>query len=148
MPNILISTFIPGKDPQAIWQQFDNNLLEKANPPWVSAELMRYDGNQVDDQVHLRINLVLFKQDWVSVITHYHEDENGYDFIDEGKQLPFFLKSWQHHHVIRKEGGGTTIIDDIRFNTGTWLTDLLFYPLLYMQFWYRKPVYKKYFKNT
>ncbi|PSR04353.1 MAG: hypothetical protein BRD49_05805 [Bacteroidetes bacterium SW_10_40_5] len=131
MPQIYISTFIPGKDPQTIWQQFDNNLLEKANPPWVSAELLRYDGNQVDDQVHLRINLVLLKQDCVSVITHYQEDENGYDFIDEGKQLPFFLKSWQHHHVIRKEGNGSTIIDDINFSTGTWLTDILFYPILY-----------------
>lgn len=146
MKSIYISTFLPGKHFKTIWDQFDNTLLEQANPPWVSAELLRYDGNQEGDEVHLEINLILLKQKWISVITHYQEDEQGYEFIDEGEQLPFFLKSWRHRHLIRQEGNGTEIVDDIRFSTGTWLTDLLLYPALYAQFWYRKPVYKRYFE--
>jgi ligand-binding SRPBCC domain-containing protein len=45
-----------------------------------------------------------------------------------------------------KDDEGTIIIDDITFRTPSILTDYLFYPLLYLQFLYRKPIYKKVFR--
>jgi ligand-binding SRPBCC domain-containing protein len=94
------------------------------------------------------LNFLLFKQEWISHIIESNEDESGFSFIDVGVKLPFFLSSWRHHHIIKKrEDGGSDIIDDIQYTTGTWLTDVLFYPVLYGQFLYRKPVYRKVFSK-
>jgi len=147
MPTIFINSFIPNQKPEAVWEKFDHNLFQKLNPPWISASLLRFDGNEVGDEVHLEINFILFNQKWISEITSNASREGHYEFVDEGKTLPFFLKKWRHRHVIRHQGSGSEIIDDIRFSTGTWLTDLLFYPVLFTQFWYRKPVYKRYFND-
>jgi ligand-binding SRPBCC domain-containing protein len=59
--------------------------------------------------------------------------------------LPFFLSYWQHTHRIRRQGEHTAITDDIQFKTPFLLFDFLMYPVLYAQFLYRKPVYKRLF---
>jgi ligand-binding SRPBCC domain-containing protein len=83
----------------------------------------------------------------VSKITDsYYSVAESY-FIDEGTQLPFFLKYWKHKHRIVKNGSESKIIDEIEFRTPTILTDYIFYPILYLQFLYRKPIYRKIFKN-
>jgi ligand-binding SRPBCC domain-containing protein len=145
MPRLYFATFIPGQSVSAIWKQFDQHLLERLNPPWVSAELVRFDGNQPGDEVHLRLNLLITKQDWISQITDNQSTAETVSFVDEGKQLPFFLKQWQHRHLIRTVSGGAEIVDDIHYSTGTFITDWLLYPALYAQFWYRQPIYRKAF---
>jgi len=67
-------------------------------------------------------------------------------FIDEGTRLPFFLAYWHHRHrLLRAADGSTTIVDDITFQTPSRLTDYFFYPLLWLQFAYRKPIYRRVF---
>ena len=146
MKHIKITTHIPDKSPAEVWENFDRELLDKLNPPWVSAKLLRYDGNNPGDEVHLQLNFILFKQNWISIITDNNSSEGHYEFIDKGRQLPFFLKSWKHRHVITAYNNGTNIVDDIHFSTSNLISDLLLYPVLYLQFWYRKPVYRKVFK--
>ncbi len=85
---------------------------------------------------------------WTSDIIEEHEDENLWYFVDKGVRLPFFLKSWTHRHIVRNAEKGAEIIDDIEYKTGTVLTDILFYPLLFGQFVYRIPIYKKYFRKS
>jgi ligand-binding SRPBCC domain-containing protein len=81
------------------------------------------------------------------LITENEEKAGEIYFIDKGIQLPFFLSYWQHKHIIRQQGKQTSIIDDIRFRTPFFLFDFLLFPVLYGQFLYRKPVYKKYFRS-
>lgn len=127
---------------------FTKQLFVKLNPPFPPVVVKQFDGCIKGDKVVLELNFLLFKQEWVSDIIESVEDENGFSFIDVGVKLPFFLSRWRHHHIIKKrEDGGTTIIDDIDFSTGSLLTDLLFYPILYGQFLYRKPIYRKIFSR-
>jgi ligand-binding SRPBCC domain-containing protein len=127
---------------------FTKELFVKLNPPFPPVVVKQFDGCIKGDKVVLELNFLLFKQEWVSDIIESVEDENGFSFIDVGVKLPFFLSRWRHHHIIKKrEDGGTTIIDDIDFSTGSLLTDLLFYPILYGQFLYRKPIYRKIFSR-
>jgi ligand-binding SRPBCC domain-containing protein len=127
---------------------FTKELFVKLNPPFPPVVVKQFDGCIKGDKVVLELNFLLFKQEWVSDIIDSVEDENGFSFIDVGVKLPFFLSRWRHHHIIKKrEDGGTTIIDDIDFSTGSLLTDLLFYPILYGQFLYRKPIYRKIFSR-
>ncbi len=143
--RLYFATFIPNQNPSGIWEGFDQHLLERLNPPWVSAKLVRYDGNQPGDKVQLALNLLVTKQNWISEITDYQHTPEQIYFVDQGKQLPFFLKQWQHWHLIRAVEGGAEVVDDVRFSTGTLLTDGLLYPALFAQFWYRKPIYLKAF---
>lgn len=127
---------------------FTKDLFVKLNPPFPPVVVKQFDGCIKGDKVVLELNFLFFKQEWVSHIVESVENENGFSFIDVGVKLPFFLSRWRHHHIIEKrEDGGATIIDDIEFSTGTLLTDLLFYPVLYGQFLYRKPIYKKIFSK-
>ena len=127
---------------------FTKDLFVKLNPPFPPVIVKQFDGCIKGDKVVLELNFLFFKQEWVSHIVESVEDENGFSFIDVGVKLPFFLSRWRHHHIIEKRvGGGVAIIDDIEFSTGTLLTDFLFYPVLYGQFLYRKPIYKKIFNK-
>jgi ligand-binding SRPBCC domain-containing protein len=124
---------------------FNEKLFLRLNPPFPPVKLLRFDGCQKDNWVGLELNFLVFKQRWVSEIVESQEDPNGFYFVDVGRKLPFFLSEWRHRHSIREKAGDTEITDHIEFHTGTWLSDCLFYPLLWLQFLYRKPIYRKVF---
>ncbi|WP_266365236.1 SRPBCC family protein [Tellurirhabdus rosea] len=137
----------PVRQPLAqVWAGFDETLFNQLSPPFPPVKALRFDGCQKGDVVHLRLNFLLFGQDWISLITDQQETADEIFFIDEGTKLPFFLSSWRHKHRLIRQGNQTLIADEITYRTpGGLLTDLLFYPLLWAQFAYRKPIYKRSF---
>ena len=128
-----------------VWKGFDLNLFKKLSPPFPPVEVKEFGGCMKGDKVHLQLNFLLFKQDWISDIIDQQTTDLEIFFIDAGNQLPFFLSAWHHKHRLVKNGSGTIIADEITFKTPYLLTDYLFYPLLYLQFLYRKPIYRKVF---
>lgn len=132
---------------RTVMEQFDRDLFERLSPPGADVELLRFDGSHKGDIVHIRMKLLgLIKEDWVSEIVEDGHDENKAWFVDRGSRLPFFLKEWEHHHVVEKVSEHeSVIVDDIRFRSPSLLTDPLLYPVLYAQFAYRRPVYRKFF---
>lgn len=125
---------------------FNDSLFLKLNPPFPPVKLLRFDGSSKGDIVILELNLLLFKQKWVSEITDDHTDEQEFYFIDEGTTLPFFLKKWKHKHRIIRQENGSIIKDEIEYQGPAGILTLLLYPVLYLQFLYRKPVYQKIFQ--
>ena len=130
---------------QTVWKGFDLTLFKKLSPPFPPVEIIEFGGCMKRDKVHLRLNFLLFKQDWISDIIDQQATDQEIFFIDEGSKLPFFLAEWHHKHRMVKDGSGTIIKDEITFKTPTLLTDYIFYPLMYLQFLYRKPIYRKIF---
>lgn len=132
----------------AVWTGFDRALFDQLSPPFPPVDVVRFDGCRAGDVVHLRLNFLLFRQDWISLITSQQAGPDEIYFVDEGTRLPFFLTYWQHRHrLLRDPAGGTVIVDDVMFRTPSWLTDYLMYPLLWLQFAYRKPIYRRVFKK-
>ncbi|MFK7972332.1 MAG: hypothetical protein AB8F95_18320 [Bacteroidia bacterium] len=147
MPRILLKTRVKG-DPASIMARFDKSLFESLSPPGAGVELIRFDGSKTGDQVHVRMSLLLglIKQDWFAEITAHGEDENSSWFVDEGKKLPFFLKKWKHRHIAEAvDEKSSYIIDDIHFKSPFFLLDPFLYPVMWLQFAYRKPIYRKIF---
>lgn len=127
---------------------FTEDLFLKLSPPFPPVKLLQFDGSRTGDVVSLELNFLFFRQTWTSHITHHEETADRFSFIDEGVLLPFFLGSWRHHHIIEAHPEGSVIIDDISFRgRWFWMTPLL-YPLLFLQFAYRKPIYRRYFSGT
>ncbi|MCH7397660.1 hypothetical protein MM236_06655 [Belliella sp. DSM 107340] len=126
---------------------FDETLFTKLSPPFPPVKLLRFDGSSKGDLVTLELNFIFFKQKWTSEITEDRTDEKEFYFIDEGTALPFFLKSWRHKHRIIKSGDSSIIRDEISYSGPFRLMTVLLYPALYLQFLYRKPIYKKLFKK-
>ncbi|MCS5490875.1 SRPBCC family protein [Algoriphagus limi] len=127
---------------------FDESLFKRLSPPFPPVKLLRFDGSKKGDVVSLELNFIFFKQKWTSDITEDHTDEKEFYFIDQGTELPFFLKKWTHkHRVIRKEEG-SIIRDEIEFEGPNFLLTLLLYPALWVQFIYRKPIYRKIFRKA
>ncbi|MEM6830031.1 MAG: hypothetical protein AAF551_05915 [Bacteroidota bacterium] len=125
---------------------FTQELFLRLNPPFPTVSLDKFDGCKKGDKVALILNFIFFKQYWESDIIEDAKDDVTWYFIDRGVKLPFFLKSWTHKHEITQLKNGSLISDDITYSTGTIVTDFLMFPLLYAQFLYRKPIYKKIFK--
>jgi ligand-binding SRPBCC domain-containing protein len=142
--KILISTRIE-QDYLSVKEGFNEKLFLQLSPPFPPVRLLRFDGSATGDIVILELNFLLFKQKWVSEITDDQTDENEFYFIDEGIELPFFLKKWKHKHRILKAGNQSIIRDEIEYQAPLGLMTLLLYPVLLLQFLYRKPIYKKVF---
>ncbi len=142
--RILIPTYV--RQPiEVVWAGFDETLFRKLSPPFPPATLLRFDGSLPGDEVHVELNFFFFKQTWVSLITGQHESPEEIYFVDEGIELPFFLRTWRHKHRIARRGTGSCIIEEIEFRTPFLLMDYLLYPVLYGQFAYRKPIYRRVF---
>ena len=126
---------------------FTESLFAKLAPPFPPVKVLRFDGCKAGDTVDLELNFIFFKQKWTSKITEDHLDAQEFRFVDEGIVLPFFLGKWRHCHRILARPNGSIISDEIYYEgVFFWLTPLL-YPLLWLQFWYRKPIYRRVFRK-
>lgn len=143
--KILIKTQVTARL-QKVIKGFDKSLFLQLAPPFPPINLLRFDGNKKGDTVSLELNMLLFKQQWTSLITHDEESQKHFSFTDEGMRLPFFLKKWKHIHHLETNAHGTLITDEIYFSSGAIITDVLLYPILFIQFLYRKPIYKRIFR--
>lgn len=131
-----------------VWERFDLDLLKTLSPPFPPVKVLRYDGNLTGDTVSFELNVLGLKQRWTSAITDHQIQEDQCYFVDEGTELPFFLKKWRHVHRMERRPNGTLIDDHIEFSTPFFLFDYLMYPVLWAQFAYRKPIYRRYFRLT
>jgi len=105
-------------------------------------KLTRFDGCNVGDEVHLKFP---FEQKWVSKIIDFQKSKQQIIFIDKGVKLPFPLKTWQHKHIIKNLGQNKTlIIEDVHYKTISPIVDYSIFPILKLQFLYRKRIYPKY----
>jgi ligand-binding SRPBCC domain-containing protein len=141
--KITIETIV-NQSVEKVWEQFDEKLLMKLSPPFPPVKLISF-GRKIGEKVTMELNFFILRQLWISKITDFYFTAQEIYFIDEGERLPFFLKYWKHKHRIVKINEGSKIIDEITFQTPTILTDYIFYPILYLQFLYRKPIYRKIF---
>lgn len=133
-------------DHNVVRSGFNERLFLALNPPFPPVRLLRFDGCRRGDRVVLRLNFMLFSQVWESLIVDDTADKAGFSFTDRGVRLPFFLSFWEHRHVVQSHAeGGSVITDDIEFRSPFRWTDFLLYPVIYLQFLYRKPIYRKLF---
>jgi ligand-binding SRPBCC domain-containing protein len=130
---------------KSVMEGFTEELFLKLTPPFPPVRLLRFDGCKKDDVVALELNFIFFKQQWVSLIVEDGLDEKAFYFIDVGTKLPFFLNYWRHHHKIIQSGQGTKIVDELTFKSPLPFLDIFLWPVLWLQFVYRKPIYKKIF---
>ena len=147
MMNITIETSVEQSMIQ-VMEGFDESLFKKLSPPFPPVKLLRFDGSKEGDLVSLELNFLAFRQKWTSKITEDGLSEDEFYFIDEGVELPFFLKYWRHKHRVIQKEGKSIIRDEITFNGPNPILTALLYPALYGQFLYRKPIYKKIFKQA
>ena len=144
--NIRICTEVE-QDYLSVFKKFDLTLLKRLKPPLIGLSVLRFDGCNKGDVINTEINIFGLKQKWNAMITEISQNENENYFTDEGTKLPFFLKSWKHVHRIISKNNGSIIIDSINFKSPNIFFDSLLYPVIYFQFYFRKHIYKSYFKK-
>ncbi len=135
------------QSPEKVIKGFDDKLFIALKPPLLPMRLRRFDGCERGDEVHLEVGPNWMSQRWEALIIDHDNTPDEIFFVDTGKILPKPLKKWMHRHRILRKINGSEIIDDITFSTGWILLDWLIFPLLYLQFWIRKPVYQRHFKS-
>ena len=78
---------------------FAKDLFTYLLPP--GAKLLRFDGSQTGDIVHLRLPGA---GEWMSEIVSHGEGEGEWYFVDQGKILPMGLKAGNMNTDFRTEG--------------------------------------------
>lgn len=130
---------------QAVLAGFNKDLFQALAPPFPRLKILRFDGSAPGDVVEIELSAGPFRRKWTSLITEQHTTETAAWFVDEGQILPAPLTFWRHKHLITHHGSHSVIHDQIEFNTGSKLLDLLVYPALYVQFALRGPIYRRIF---
>ena len=126
-----------------IFKRFDLKLFKALKPPFTSIDVKRFDGCEKGHEVHLTVTLFgLIKQHWINHITETRHTQDEYCFVDRGVLMPFPLSYWEHTHIVRaineKE---SVIIDHIIYKSRIPLIEFMMYPLFYLMFSARKPIY-------
>ncbi|RIW18165.1 hypothetical protein D0X99_00235 [Algoriphagus lacus] len=127
---------------------FTESLFKKLSPPFPPVRLLRFDGSEKGDIVSLELNFIFFRQKWTSHIIEDRTTDQEFYFVDEGVELPFFLKKWRHKHRVISSGIGSIIRDEIEFEGPVGLLTVLLFPVMWLQFAFRKPIYRRIFKRT
>ena len=77
---------------EAVVEGFNESLFLKLNPPFPPVRLLQFDGCKKGDVVSLELNFILFKQQWISLITNDQTGEDYFQFIDIGEKMVAFLQ--------------------------------------------------------
>jgi ligand-binding SRPBCC domain-containing protein len=133
------------QDFKTVFEGFNEKLFLKLAPPFPKVKLIRFDGSKPGDMVAIEIRASVKTFIWTSLIIEENVAARAAYFIDEGQVLPPPLKKWRHKHLVTAEDNGAIIHDIIEYSTGSKILDVLLYPIMWAQFSYRKPVYKKVF---
>ena len=147
--RIVIQTLVE-QDYKTVFQGFNRELFLSLRPPLMGLELKRFDGCKKGDTASMELRpFYILRQAWTSLITDSGEESNGYFFVDESQtpDLPAPLKTWKHRHrVLQMPENACLISDEIEY-TAVFGLNWLMYPVLWLMFAWRKPIYKKYFKK-
>ena len=131
-----------------VFAAFDASLFARLSPPFPRLRVVRFDGCHDGDVYELELDFLVFRQRWRGRVTEVGSDERSCWFVDEGEALPFFLTRWTHRHIVRQAGDGAVIIDDVEYAGPGRLATWLMYPVMWLQFAYRRPIYRRTFAPT
>tara|TARA_R110002072_G_scaffold64203_3_gene159448 strand:- start:58273 stop:58722 length:450 start_codon:yes stop_codon:yes gene_type:complete len=127
---------------------FDESLFEYLAPPIIPFQILEFGGCKKGDAVELKLGPEFFHTTWRSDITEELSQDSKWSFTDVGVKLPCPLKKWKHvHSVVKVDEHNCIIVDDINYDCENVVINNLIYPILYLQFKARYPLYKKYFSN-
>lgn len=128
--------------------RFGQDLFNDLCPPGVELNILRFDGCQKGDEIHLEVKLLGKTQNWVSLITEESDQTDEWFFVDEGAQLPWPLSRWHHkHRVVRAGENSCKIIDEIQYECSPeWLGPLVA-PGLWLIFAIRPYRYQRFFRK-
>jgi ligand-binding SRPBCC domain-containing protein len=124
-------------------KSFTKEYLTKLNPEFPPFKILRYDGTNDGDEIHVQLNFGLFKQNWTYQIKNKTDTMSEWSFVDEAITTPFFLKYWHHQIKMEPVAGHMLISDTVIFKSPFLLLDYALFPWLYVHFLYRRPIYRK-----
>lgn len=147
--TLLFQTELPDVPLETVKKHFKRELLESLLPTWPKAKILRYDGDQIGDQIHVQLAMPWGKHLWVTHVIDSMQSVDEYAFIDESYTPPPPLSYWHHKHTLKATADkkGTLIIDSIQYKAKPGFLAGFMKFVLNAQFKARDPQYIAYFKN-
>ncbi len=133
---------------EVVKSKFNQELFIYLAPPLIPFHLKKFEGCKKGDFVQIDLGLWPLKQEWVSLITSEEDNIKGWSFVDEGRKLPWPLKTWHHHHRVDKVSEKECrIVDEINFSCSPSFLTPLFKPILFLIFSIRPNRYRTFFQG-
>ena len=130
-------------DIKKVKSEFNNILFLKHLTKLLPVKIIEWDGTYDGAKAHLAFWFFGWRD---FIVNHKENSENkiSFSFVDEGINLPFYLKNWRHKHEAYKENDFIIIKDEVNFTADSKFLDLFLFPLLVMPILIRKIFYKTY----
>lgn len=129
------------------YEQFNIHLFRFLLPPFHLAEIIKFEGHNRGDIIDVKINLP-FMSNWTVIIKDSLLSHREFSFTDRGLRIPLGITYWRHtHRVVARDHHSCFIIDDIEYESKALLLDYLLYVPLWLIFYPRKFLYRKYFRQ-
>lgn len=121
-------------------EHFNQKLFEKLLPS--KSTVLRYDGIFPGAEIHVVFSFLSKRFHWESLITQVSENTTSLFFIDEGKNLPWPLKTWVHEHRLFALNEHSIIEDKIQYSSVLPMK-------CFLSFYFKKreKIYKDYFTD-
>ena len=137
-------TIIKNVDTLDIIRSFHNykfiNFLTIGQPVKINSWTGIYDGK--------RASFSFWFFGWKKMAVRHQGYEVGrhhLHFVDVGEILPFGLKDWEHHHIVKSHGSGSVIIDEIKMDKSSFVKKYVVLPIMLLPVLIRKVTYKIWF---
>jgi len=144
--NLILKAPVKGNY-KKVMAAFDRDLFEALKPSAGKMEIIEFTGSKKGDRVHMKFISPISAQ-WISDIVEDEITDTRAWFVDVGVKLPWPLASWKHKHIVEKiDENSSMIIDDMTFTGSNFIFTLLLYPAIFLGFYPRKKIYKKYFQE-
>jgi len=129
-----------------VYKGYDHELL-KFMLPSPFARITRYEGQNPGDIIEICFKIP-FMKNWTAIIKESWLSHREYGFIDRGLRVPLGISYWKHtHRVVARDNNSVFIIDDIEYETSSKIWDKILYIPLFLMFYRRMFLYKKYFRR-
>ncbi len=70
--NFILQTKVQNTTKEAVLNGFTKDFFLKLAPPFPRLTLLRFDGSEKGNEIHLELNMFVMKKKWISLVT-----ENG-----------------------------------------------------------------------
>lgn len=131
-----------------IEKKINKNFFEKMIPSFYPIGIHDYEGTQDGAEFTLALKGPYALKIWKGQLHSFSKNEREYQFVDEGKKLPFPFKSWLHkHRFVESQAGGTYLVDEIEFDCGDEKIEAVMEIILTIYFKYRQLQYQKILKG-
>jgi ligand-binding SRPBCC domain-containing protein len=131
-----------------IEKKINKDFFQQMIPPIYPVELIDFEIPKDGAEFSIALKGPYPLKIWQGHMHSFSRQVKEYEFVDEGKRLPFPFSKWRHkHRFVESPVGGTFLVDEIEYECVDERFEKVVEMFLFFYFKYRQFQYQKLLKD-